>query len=78
VRGLERDGLVVREPHEHDGRAVRVRATGKGRRILVRGRQRRVAEFAGLLEGSSAADLRTLGDAAAIVESLLAGAARPQ
>ena len=71
VRGLERDGFVVREADEGDGRAVRVRATPKGRRVLVRGRERRVAELDELLDGVSDEDLRTLGNAAEVMERIL-------
>jgi DNA-binding MarR family transcriptional regulator len=71
VSGLERDGFVVRELDENDARAVRVRATPAGRRVLVQGRERRVAELVQLLEGVSAADLRTLGSAAGIMERVL-------
>ena len=71
VSGLERDGFVVREVDEADARAVRLRATPKGRRVLVQGRERRVAELVELLEGVSADELRTLGTAAEIMERVL-------
>jgi DNA-binding MarR family transcriptional regulator len=71
VSALERDGFVVREPAEDDARAVRVRATPKGRRVLVQGRERRVAELVELLEGVSADELHTLGSAAEIMERIL-------
>jgi DNA-binding MarR family transcriptional regulator len=71
VQALERDGLVSREPHEEDGRAVRLRATDEGRRILERGRKRRVAELATLLERLAAEELSALGDAADAIEALL-------
>jgi DNA-binding MarR family transcriptional regulator len=71
VSGLERDGFVVRESDERDARAVRVRATAKGTRVLQRGRERRVAELVDLLEGLSSEDLRTLGSAAEIMEQVL-------
>ena len=77
VRGLGRDGLVVRETLAEDARAVRVRATARGRRILERGRERRVAEFVRLLSGRPATELETLGAAADILEGLLAPARRP-
>ena len=38
VDGLERDGLVTREPDPTDARGVLVRATPKGSRTLYRGR----------------------------------------
>ncbi len=71
VSGLERDGFVVREAAEDDARAVRVRATPKGRRTLVQGRERRVTELVHLLEDVSADEVRTLGSAADIVERVL-------
>ena len=71
VSGLERDGFVVREAAEDDARAVRVRATPKGRRVLVQGRERRVSELVELLEGVSADELETLGSAAEIMERIL-------
>jgi DNA-binding MarR family transcriptional regulator len=71
LSGLERDGFVVREADEDDARAVRVRATPKGRRVLVQGRERRVAELTQLLEDISADELATLGSAAEIMERIL-------
>jgi len=71
VQALERDGLVVREAHEKDGRAVRLQATDEGRDILGRGRERRVAELATLLERLPADDLQSLGEAADTIEALL-------
>jgi DNA-binding MarR family transcriptional regulator len=71
VTGLEHDGFVVREADAEDARAVRVRATAKGRRVLTQGRERRVTELAGLLDDLPASELRTLGDAAEIMERIL-------
>jgi DNA-binding MarR family transcriptional regulator len=70
VSALERDGLVVREPHAEDGRAVVVAASAKGRAILERGRERRLAELAGLVEGLAPDELETLAEAARIVEQI--------
>jgi DNA-binding MarR family transcriptional regulator len=71
VQALERDGLVARERHEEDGRAVTLRATDEGRQILERGRERRVAELATLLERLAADELHALGEAAEAIEALL-------
>jgi DNA-binding MarR family transcriptional regulator len=71
VQALERDGLIVREAHEADARAVRLRATPSGREILERGRACRVAELAQLLERLEPDELRALGQAAETVERLL-------
>jgi DNA-binding MarR family transcriptional regulator len=70
VTALERDDLVVREPHAEDGRAVVVAASAKGRTILERGRERRIAELAELLDGLAPGELETLAVAARIVEEV--------
>ncbi len=72
VRGLERDGLVVREAHDADRRVVRVRATKEGTRILERGRERRVLELVTLLDGLPPDDRAILASAAEILERVLA------
>jgi DNA-binding MarR family transcriptional regulator len=72
VRGLERDGLVTRQGHEHDKRAVLLRATADGERVLAEGRHRRISELAALIEPLSQSELQTLAAAAAIVETALA------
>jgi DNA-binding MarR family transcriptional regulator len=41
VAAMESEGLVRREPHEDDARAVRLHPTPKARRILEKGRARR-------------------------------------
>jgi DNA-binding MarR family transcriptional regulator len=73
VATLERDGLVTRSPDPRDGRSSIVRATASGRRILRRGRERRVAELARRLAGSTPADAELLERAAAVIERLAAG-----
>jgi DNA-binding MarR family transcriptional regulator len=71
VQGLEGDGLVTREAQEGDARAVRLRPTARGRRILERGRARRVEALARLLRELPRVELELLSDAAASVERLL-------
>ena len=72
VSALERDGLVMREPHAEDGRAVILVASTRGREILERGRERRISELAALLDGLDPGDLDTLADASRIVERVSA------
>lgn len=71
VRNLEADGLVERETDPADRRVVRVRATERGRSILLEGRRRRVADLAARLEGLEEGDLETLARAAELMESVL-------
>ena len=64
VAALERDALVTREVDESDARAAVLRATTKGKRLLAEGRSRRVRHLAGELRGLTAAERKTLREAA--------------
>jgi DNA-binding MarR family transcriptional regulator len=68
VDGLERDGLVKREPDPEDRRGVVVRATTRGVRTLTRGRARRVEVLAQHLRQLPSKDLATLATAADLFE----------
>jgi DNA-binding MarR family transcriptional regulator len=70
VQALAAEGLVSREADPADARAVRVRATAKGKRLLQEGRARRVEALAGRLASLPAGDLATLDRAAEIVSDL--------
>jgi DNA-binding MarR family transcriptional regulator len=74
VRDLERDGLVVREPDPDDGRAQRLRATARGRKLLDEGRRRRVAALTADLAALPTRELAALGRAAATLERVAGGA----
>src|SRR5881392_2469823 len=67
VQALEQDGLVRRESNPDDGRVTRLHATAKGERVLWRGRERRIANLAGLLSGLSAAEVAQVRKAAELV-----------
>jgi DNA-binding MarR family transcriptional regulator len=68
VDGLERDGLVVREPDPEDARGVRVRPTAKGSRALARGRRARVQTLAAGLRLLSADELAAVARGAELIE----------
>jgi DNA-binding MarR family transcriptional regulator len=70
VAGLERSGLVRREPDPADARAVVLSATPQGRRLMERGRLQRVERLIAELQDLPPADLATLRRAAAILRSL--------
>jgi DNA-binding MarR family transcriptional regulator len=74
VDGLEREGLVVREPDPSDARGVLVRATPKGQRILAKGRTQRVRALASGLERLSAEELAAIGRGAELIERVTRGA----
>ncbi|HXH63613.1 MAG TPA: MarR family transcriptional regulator [Gemmatimonadales bacterium] len=73
VAGLEQEGLVRRRPDPDDGRVVRLEASARGRRLLQLGRKRRVADIAARLDRLAPSDVALLGQAAALVERLVAG-----
>ena len=72
VQSLEADGLVRRERDPSDRRVHRVHPTARGRRVMQRGRERRVANLAALLDRLTSGELARVQEAAALVESALA------
>jgi DNA-binding MarR family transcriptional regulator len=74
VQALEQAGLVRRERDPDDGRVHRLRATARGRRVMQRGRERRVAKLAALLERLSPDEVARVGEAAELVEQALSAA----
>jgi DNA-binding MarR family transcriptional regulator len=71
IVGMERDGLVRREPDPKDGRVVWLHATPKGAKLLHAGRRRRVAALEADLANLAPAERRTLADAVSILERVL-------
>jgi DNA-binding MarR family transcriptional regulator len=72
VTGLEKNGLARRIADPMDARRVRIRATGKGVRLLHRGRKRRIQYLARHLELLADKEIKSLGKAADILEKVLA------
>jgi DNA-binding MarR family transcriptional regulator len=72
VSALEAEGLVTRETDPRDGRLTRIRATPKGRALLLRGRARRVALLADEVRDLPAADREALARALATLEGVIA------
>ena len=70
VAALESAGLVRRERHATDARAVRLSPTATGRRVMERGRQASVERLATELRRLPPADQRTLAEAARILRRL--------
>lgn len=71
VAALERDGLITREVDPSDARAVILRATGKGTKLMAEGRRLRVANLAEALRPLGADERATLRQAAAILQDTL-------
>jgi DNA-binding MarR family transcriptional regulator len=72
AQSLVEDGCARRDSDPRDRRIVRLSATAKGRRVMQRGRERRVANLAGLLGRLSAAEVARVHEAAELVEKALA------
>ena len=68
---MEDEGLVRRDPHLSDARAVVLSATAKGRRVLDRGRELRLSLLEQLLSRASPRELETVREAAEIVDRLV-------
>ena len=68
VTAMEAEGLLRRYPDVNDARAIRIEATAKGRRILERGRARRLDLLERLLADASEADVSAVRRAASVVE----------
>jgi DNA-binding MarR family transcriptional regulator len=71
VAALERDRLITREVDPSDARAVILRATGKGTKLMAEGRRLRVANLAEALRPLGADERATLRQAAAILQHTL-------
>ena len=65
VDGLVGDGLATRTVDAHDARVVRIAATAKGKRLLLAGRDRRVARLSAALAALTEAERDALASAAA-------------
>lgn len=74
VTAMEREGLVRRYPDVSDARAIRIEATAKARRILERGRARRVEALEGLLAAANQAEVDAVNRAAGVLERALESA----
>ena len=70
VTGLEAEGLAVRNAHPQDLRTLRITATPKGRRLMYRGRDRRIAPLAAQLARLSRKELGDLERAIQILRRL--------
>jgi DNA-binding MarR family transcriptional regulator len=70
VTALEHLGLVLRAPDPDDARAIHIRPTREGIRVLHAGRKRRVAELAARIERLPDAKRRRLVAALPVLQSV--------
>jgi DNA-binding MarR family transcriptional regulator len=70
VAALERDGLITRQADQRDARAVILRATTMGEKLMTEGRARRVAVLAAELRRLPLKDRTVLRRAATLLQQL--------
>lgn len=70
VSSLEATGFASRERSKTDAREVRVSATARGRRLVEKGRKRRLEIVASMLGGLDRHDIAALSDIAGILARL--------
>lgn len=70
VQALEAERLVTRAPDADDKRVVWIKATPRGRRLLLRGREARVRALAARLESLDRDEVEMLDKAAALLETV--------
>src|SRR5262252_839112 len=68
VSAMEREGFVRRYPDVDDARSIRIEATRKARRILERGRSRRLDLLESLLADATGAEIGAVRTAAEVLE----------
>ena len=71
VDALEAAGLARRDADKSDLRAVRIRATAKGRKLLLEGRARRLNQLTKMLEAATASERAALTSAVGTLQRLL-------
>ena len=60
IKAMQEEGLVESEVAAHDQRAIRIAASAKGRRLMLRGREKRLAAIRELLRDASAGEKQAL------------------
>ena len=71
VSQMERAGLVRRVGDNADARVVRVAMTPKGRRVLAKGREMRIAEVERRLKAQAPRDRAAVAAAVEVIERML-------
>lgn len=74
VQAMRRDGLVDVRTAEGDARAREIRATAKGRRLLEKARDARIAHLAKMLRRADPAERAQIAATLELLERLFAGA----
>ncbi|GJM23854.1 MAG: MarR family transcriptional regulator [Phycisphaerae bacterium] len=71
TQGMIRQGLIRAKPDPNDRRVRRLVATAKGKKLLHRGRQKRIEMLSSMLQRFNVEELQMLARAATLMESML-------
>jgi DNA-binding MarR family transcriptional regulator len=71
VKAMQAEGLVESVTVAHDQRQVRIAATARGRRLLLKGRQRRLEALAKLFGGATSKEKAALADVVELLARVL-------
>src|ERR1700757_1788655 len=71
VAGLKQSGLAKIQNDGSDARKIKITVTAKGERLLQQARRRRIQTLAENLKMFGEADLKTLNEAARLIERML-------
>lgn len=71
VTAMAGEGLVRQYPYANDARSIRIEATAKARRLLERGRARRLDLLEQLLADATGAEIEAVRTAAEVLERAL-------
>lgn len=71
VNALEECGLVTKAQDRGDGRAIRIAATTKGKRVLIQGRARRVQFLTAQIRHLEEVEQRNLSAALVLIQKLI-------
>jgi len=77
VKAMQAEGLVEVETGAGDTRRIRIAASARGRRLMLRGRRHRLAALARMLRGASAAEAEALEVVTALLARALATPSAP-
>jgi len=72
VSALEQQGLVIRKQNAEDGRSVYLSATTAGKRLLVKGRDRRIRALVRQIDALTGDEQSLLREAAHVLEKVVA------
>lgn len=71
VKAMQAEGLVATHPVEGDQRGIRIEATPRGRKLMLAGRERRLAAIRKMLESANATEMRALETVTGLLERAL-------